>query len=216
MTVEEMIRKYRMALTTQNGEPAVMVRNVPKNKAAADALKKQVMPLKPQIIAELQRQEAEAAAEALRREAEEQTQIDGLKNGSILFKPRYRDGEYLQGYTVTLLEEKLLREIELGSEVRGWGWYINPIEIIKLGTEFTYEQAKEYTRPEREKKEREKAEKAATRQALFDKAKKTGQPVKIRSWHTDCGTPGEDCSMDIHTEWAMPDGSVKHEWQHTW
>lgn len=48
------------------------------------------------------------------------------------------------------------------------------------------------------------------------RAKETGAKVEIRSYSTDCQDPDEECSLDIATEWAMPDGTIKTEYEHTW
>jgi len=48
------------------------------------------------------------------------------------------------------------------------------------------------------------------------KAAETGGRVKIRDYACDCRDPNEECSLDIATVWAMPDGTVKTTYQHTW
>ena len=100
--------------------------------------------------------------------------------------------------------------------VSGWGCALDNGVIEALGKEFTYQQAVEYARPAIEAKEAAKAEKEAARQAKFVEARETGKPVLLRKWGSDCHDPHEECSLDINTEYAMPDGSVKHEWHHTW
>ncbi len=65
----------------------------------------------------------------------------------------------------------------------------------------------------------EAAQKAAAeqkRQAKFDEARKTGRPVLLQRWSEPCNDPREECSMDIVRQYAMPDGSVKTERNHTW
>lgn len=61
-----------------------------------------------------------------------------------------------------------------------------------------------------------KAEAEKTRQAKFDEARETGKPVLLRQWSEECCDPDEECSLDSHYEYAMPDGSTKHDWHHTW
>ena len=56
----------------------------------------------------------------------------------------------------------------------------------------------------------------ANRKAKFDEAKETGEPVLLRRWSEGCCDRREECSLDIHYEFAMPDGTVKHDWNHTW
>lgn len=47
-------------------------------------------------------------------------------------------------------------------------------------------------------------------------AVKTGNKVAIRQYICDCTDKNEECSMDIATDWAMPDGTIKRTYQHTW
>ena len=63
---------------------------------------------------------------------------------------------------------------------------------------------------------KKKAEAKAERQAKFDEAAITGQPVVLQSYATDCNDPKEECSTDIVTVYAMPDGTTKTTRQHTW
>jgi len=44
----------------------------------------------------------------------------------------------------------------------------------------------------------------------------TGKPVLLHKWTSDCCDRNEECGLDIHYEYAMPDGSTKHDWHHTW
>jgi len=65
----------------------------------------------------------------------------------------------------------------------------------------------------------EAAQRAAAdqkRQAKFDKARETGRPVLLEKWTEPCNDPREECSLDIVQQYAMPDGSVKTERNHTW
>ncbi len=62
----------------------------------------------------------------------------------------------------------------------------------------------------------QKAAAEAERQAKFDKARKTGRPVLLEKWTEPCSDPHEECSLDIVQQYAMPDGSVKVERNHTW
>jgi len=65
----------------------------------------------------------------------------------------------------------------------------------------------------------EAAQKAAAdqkRKAKFERARETGEPVLLQKWSEPCNDPREECSLDICCQYAMPDGSVKTERQHTW
>lgn len=211
MTVVEMIKKFECELVIQDGQEGFRAWGKPtKNQV------EQLKAAKPEIIAELKKRaeetEARKETERVKREAE----IEGIKNGSILIKPSYCDGEYLMGYEVFGEAAKLLERIGFAKHVSGWGYHI-PDEAIKtLGTEFTYDQAIEYMRPAKEAAEAKKAAKEAERQAKFDEAKRTGEKVLLRSWSEDCCDPKEECSTDIHSEYAMPDGTTEHTWNHTW
>jgi hypothetical protein len=53
-------------------------------------------------------------------------------------------------------------------------------------------------------------------EAKYAEAKSTGKPVEIRRFMDDCNDPNEECSSDIVTVYAMPNGGTKSERQHTW
>ena len=48
------------------------------------------------------------------------------------------------------------------------------------------------------------------------RARETGERVEIRHYATGCHDAQEECSLDIATEWAMPDGTIATTYQHTW
>ena len=48
------------------------------------------------------------------------------------------------------------------------------------------------------------------------RARETGERVEIRHYATECHDAQEECSLDIATEWAMPDGTTATTYQHTW
>lgn len=48
------------------------------------------------------------------------------------------------------------------------------------------------------------------------RARATGKLVEIRHYADECDDPREECSLDIVTVWAKPDGSVATTRQHTW
>ena len=129
---------------------------------------------------------------------------------------RYHDGEYLSGYMVFGHAEKLLLALGLAKEISGWGTHVDPDAVKALGTEFTYPEAVEYTRPAREAAEKIAAKKKAERQAKFDEAAATGSPVVLYKWSEECNNPREECNVDNLTEYAMPDGTTKTERHHTW
>ncbi|MDD3655118.1 MAG: hypothetical protein PHO01_13245, partial [Desulfotomaculaceae bacterium] len=126
------------------------------------------------------------------------------------------DGEYLSDWAVTGESVELMRALGLARYISGWGCALESGVVEALGKEFTYQQAVEYARPIQEAKDAKKAKKAAERQAKFDEARKTGKPVLLHRWMSDCHDLNEECSLDSNYEYAMPDGTVKHEWHHTW
>ena len=62
----------------------------------------------------------------------------------------------------------------------------------------------------------EEAQQDAIEKGKFDKARETGKPVTLNSWMEDCNDPREECSTDVVTLYAMPDGTRKINRQHTW
>ena len=211
MTVEELIKKFGCELAMQDGKEGLRIWGKP----TANQLE-QLKDSKPEIIIELKRR---AAAEADRKaieKAKRDAEREEIKHGTIKIKPSYTDGEYLMGYEVFGQAAKLMEEIGLADHVSGWGYHIPDKAVEALGTEFTYQEAVEYMRPAKEAAEAKKAEKEAARQAKFDEAKATGKPVLLRQWMSDCCDRREECSTDAHYEYAMPDGSIKHDWTHTW
>ena len=65
-----------------------------------------------------------------------------------------------------------------------------------------------------EKEHQEKIE--MERLAIFEKAKATGEPVFVRSYITECDGTESECSTDVISIYAMPDGTVSKTRQHTW
>ncbi len=64
-------------------------------------------------------------------------------------------------------------------------------------------------RARKEQEEAEaKAKAIAEREAKFAKARETGQRVLLRQYHTDCDGSAYECSLDIVSVWAMPDGTT--------
>lgn len=211
MTVDEMIRKFSCELAALNGQEGIKVWGKPTAKQVEE-----LKAAKPKIIAELKKRTEVAEARKAVEEAKRQAEIEGIKNGTVKIVATFNDGEYLMGYEIFGEAGKLLEEIGVAKYVSGWGYHISDKAIEALGTEFTYQEALEYTRPIREEAEAKKAQEAAELQAKFDEAKATGQRVLIKTWCQGCCDPKEECSMDVHSEYAMPDGSTSHTWTHTW
>ena len=209
--IQEYIKKYRMEIGIQNGQEGIRVNKKPSAKEVEE-----IKANKPAILAELHRRaDGRKAAELARKEAQEK-ENRAIEAGETPIELHYYDGEYLSGYMVFGHAAKLLVDIGIASEVNGWGTHVSDSAVNALGTRFTYPAAVEYTRPAREAEAAKKAAKEAERNAKFAEAKDTGKPVLLRKWITDCCDPREECSLDTHAEYAMPNGSTKTEWHHTW
>lgn len=211
MTVEEAIKKFRPVLAEKDGVAGFRI-SVKPTKSQVEQLRE----LKPEIMAVLQKKAAEEEARKAAEKAAKEKELAELKSGQKKISLSYQDGEYLMGYTVYGQAAKLLEELGLAKYVSGWGVLVDESVVEAIGKEFTYQQAAEYARPAQEARAAKEAEKIAAEEAKFAEAKETGKPVLLRGWSTDCCDPKEECSCDIHYEYAMPDGSVKHSWTHTW
>lgn len=208
--MNELIKTLNLEVVMHKGEEALYI---PGHKKPTKVQLDRVRALKPQIIAELKRRETEKAAQ---EKAEKEQRIADIKAGKLTIKAHYHDGEYLSGYTVFGEEASLLEEIGIAKHVSGWGTCVDDKAIEALGKEFTYPEALEYVMPTLEAKEAKKAAAEAERAGKLEEAKRTGKPVEIRSWTAECNDPHEQCSLDIITEYAMPNGTTKTERQHTW
>ncbi len=211
MTVDEMIRKFSIEVVEQNGKKGIRVSGKP-GKLQVEQLKAN----KDAIISELEKRYAVRDARKAEEKAKRDAEIEGIKNGSIKIKIIYHDGEYLSGYEVVGEAAGLLEEIGFAEYVSGWGCHIPSKAIEELGKEFTYQAAIEYMQPAHEAAEAKKAQAQAERQAKFDEANVSGKKVLLRRWSQGCCDPKEECSLDMHSEWAMPDGTTEYEWHHTW
>ncbi len=211
MKIDEMISKWSMRLVEKDGQIGVMVRDKVTEKQAT-----MIKKAKPEIVAELQRREKEQAEREAKRQAERESERQAILNGEKPVQIAFWNGEYLSDWAVIGESVDLMKELGLASYVSGWGCCLNHGVIEALGKEFTYQQAVEYARPAQEARAAEKARKAAARKTKFDEARKTGKPVLLNQWMSECHDPNEECSCDSNYEYAMPDGTVKYEWHHTW
>ena len=207
---KELIRKYSITLY---GDGQI---KVPNAKKLTKKERDQLVVAKPEILAELNRQEQEKAEVKAKKLAEQQAEKLAILAGEKIIKVRYHDGEYLSGHSVSGQAADILVSLGVAKHVSGWGCHVDMKVVDALGQEFTYQQVMDYLQPEIEAKLEAHKEKVAKVQAKFDEARETGKPVLLRSWSTDCCDPREECSTDNHYEYAMPDGTVKHAWNHTW
>lgn len=213
MTVEQLMEKSHCRLAEVDGQVTIRISGKPNKDQIG-----QLRAAKGEIIAVLQKCEAAHEAREAQKKVELEAELEGLKNGTMLIKTSYHDGEYLMGYEVYGQAATLLEEIGVASYVSGWGTHVSEKVIKALGKEFTYQAAVEYARPAKEATVVKKAAKEADRQAKFDQARETGKKVLIRSWESDCHDPKEEeeCNFDMNYEYVLPDGSTRSEWSHTW
>ena len=65
-------------------------------------------------------------------------------------------------------------------------------------------------------KNAERVERDKHKAECLRKAAETGVRVEIRHYTCECRDPHEECSLDVATVWAMPDGTTETTYQHTW
>jgi hypothetical protein len=170
---------------------------------------------KPEIVAELQRREAEdQAAKAAEKVAREE-EVRAIRAGEKAIAVHYHDGEYLSGYEVYGPAAQLLEEIGLAKYVTDWGYHVPDKTVQTLGETFTYPAAVEYMRPAQEATAAKKTEALAKIAAAYAEAKATGKPAVLATWMEDCDGSVPDCSTDAVTKWAMPNGTTKITRIHT-
>lgn len=143
-------------------------------------------------------------------------QKKAIETGETKIKVRYHDGEYLSGYEVFGYAAELLINLGVAKEISGWGVLVDEKLIATAGEEFGYPEAVAFAQPRVDAKKAETEKKETERAAKFAEARETGKPVTLSKWTDDCDDPKEECSMDIVTEYAMPDGKVKQIRRHTW
>jgi hypothetical protein len=83
-----------------------------------------------------------------------------------------------------------------------------------------YSEISEKLQAEKEKYDKIKAENQANKEAkqaeIFELAKNTGQKQVLSTQMVDCNDPHEECSTDVITTYAMPDGTRSEVRNHTW
>lgn len=89
-------------------------------------------------------------------------------------------------------------------------------EILAREQEVAVAEAAKVTARAEAEAQFEKAKEDSIEKGKFDMARETGKPIILNSWMEDCNDPREDCSTDVVTLYAMPDGTRKTKRQHTW
>lgn len=187
MKISEMIAKWRIELAEKDGQVAIRFQGkaTPKQREALKAAKQE-------IIAELQRREAETTARRkaaqLKAAAEAEAELREIMSGEKPIALTYYDGEYLSGWKPTGQSVGLMKKLGLAKYVSGWGYLVDFKVIDALGTEFTYIQAAEYAKPLLEAKAKKQREAEEKRAAL--EAEQAAMSVRVLEHEN--GTPGED------------------------
>ncbi len=156
------------------------------------------------------------AQEKEEEKAKKEQEIADIKAGKKKIKVSYYDGIYLSAYTVHGIAAELLEGLGLSKYITGWGNRVDGNLVKALGEEFTYADAVEFSRPARNAEMKKQEEKETAVQAKFEEAKETGKPVEVQRYTTDCNNPRKECSTDIITIYAMPDGTTKETRTHTY
>jgi len=139
----------------------------------------------------------------------------------IAYKSNYVTGRIELPQMTNKMEEISDRKnVQFG--MAGVAYKITAAEEKEIIAEQEVAQIKADEKAEFEKIEEEKRiveikkVKEEKRKAIFTKAKETGEKQLLTSWSTECCNPREECNIDIHYQWAMPNGTVKCTWTHTW
>ena len=152
--------------------------------------------------------------------AERQAQVDAehtaIESGDVKIELSYHDGEYLSGHTVHGFAAVLLKRIGLADDVSGWGVHVSPALVKALGESFSYPDAVAFAQPAMDAKQAKSDAKQRKLDEAIEEAKTTGKRVQVETWSDDCCDPTEECSLDIVTRWANPDGTFSCTRQHTW
>lgn len=144
-----------------------------------------------------------------------EAEVAALTSGITPICLSYHDGEYLSGHTCYGRAALLLEGLGLAKPVEGWGWHVPAEVVAALGETFTYAQAAEHARPALEKARAAEEARRAERAARFAEACRGGRPVMLKSWVENCCERDFDCSLDVVTLLALPDGTTKEERFHT-
>ena len=183
------------------------------------------------------------AIEKARQEAKEAKEKEYIKSANIRrFLVCKTDENYKRTYSFETLEIKgekaTVPQISTGVNYIEIAHETKTVEIVENKAGYMYgmnataweitaeeeatitEEQEPAAKKEKEEKEKQEAEKKAEEEAKinekFAEAKITGKPVQIRKWSEHCNSPKEECSMDILTEFALPDGTTKITRTHTW
>lgn len=175
--------------------------------------KEEILSRKDAIKAELYRQRDEEAA----KQAASEKKMASLYSGEEKIRVRWQEGDPLSAYAPCTDEDsKVLKSVRMARGISGWGTKVESALIKALGTEFTFQEVQEFLRPETERQEAAEKAKADEIEQKTRQARETGERVLLRKWTEDCNDPREECSMDLVSEYVLPDGKKQVVRHHTW
>lgn len=209
MTIEEMISKGNIRL---HGDGNLEISSKI-SRAEIEEIKK----AKPAILIELHRRVEIEIQKKQQAQKEYEENIRALRADEKMIELTWQQGSPLSGYTTyddAALE--ILEELGLIHAVNGWGYLVRSSVVEALGKKFPCSVAVEYTRPEREKKQKKINDKKTERTKKLREARETGKPVLLSQWTEDCSDSREECNTDIVQEYALPDGNIEIKRNHTW
>lgn len=157
---------------------------------------------------EIERDKIEAdkkEAEKLRDELIRSEAIKMCPKGHVIARCLWSNGDLMSAEYQDENGTKALSHDSLESH---FGWYFIPSEL--------FEKAKADEKAKHEKRMAEKKAEQKRIDDIFDTAKNTGKKQVLRTFDIECQDPREECSVDIVTVWAMPDGSKTKTVNHTW
>lgn len=236
--IQEAIKKYQISLVEKDGQESLKLAP-PKSAKIMDEIKI----AKPEIIAELKRQQEERKAASEIREAKwaeqriAQEAIDAPILAAMQDKANELRAQIPVGHIEVIAQQTgdadgtTIMQYTVDGVVVNWqdvtviGWAsaIRPgamgsfasIQICSISRD-SLEQIKATKSAKEVAATAKKGQEEAEMQAKFEEARISGKPVVLESYMADCNDPHEECSTDLVATYAMPDGSTKTERQHTW
>lgn len=175
----------------------------------------QIKSLIPEAIeANRRAQESAEKAEAERKAAYERRRADVIAACPADCEPCTM-GKWFDGIQTYIAPDGTQFDQWDGADAHGCGIVYIKREIVADARRRAAErQAAEKTAAE--KAAAENAARAAHRDDCFRRARETGERIEISHYTTDCNDPKEECSLDVVTIWAEPDGTTSETRHHTW
>lgn len=175
-----------------------------------------------EILEKIQKEETERAFESLTNDAKvtlifatDFTTViceeEAVEKHDFFKTTKEKIHKYLNTDDIEKVLGRKADEVDFGDYVHRFKYKMTFGEYKKLA------ELAEMKEQEKERKKLEKEEEKKERiEALFAKARETGEKQVIEQYSVPCNNPEEDCDIDIITVYAMPDGTRKTERHHTW